>query len=443
MVHSKEPLAGLRRRLRPRRQRQQPNTISSNNSYQAYHQSESPTIPSPAPNNYPFNPYHVPEVLPETSPNTPRITSPIDQNVPSKAPPTKTSQSFPSLDSKSQQEHDLQKEPVSFPSVKENPNQSDLKKIATVVPIRVNNLHINSPEQSHYHQHPRPLVHEEINNPINLPETEPQTQPEFQPTQTSPNGSSHKHFHRFLFSKLRHRKHPNDSKGINYNSSNQAKSTDDRSITSNTSSFIRRGIRGMGGVKVFLRNQRDAANGAGKLQDVPDVEHEISNSNQPFSAADDPVLITAPPPNRVTSVAPDSRIRDFIATSTGYVTDTAMTSDGQSIPHPYSQFTAKIGKDLSAGSKCNDGYIQFTVPSGWVANRTTDGFYLLKGTAIGFIRAVKAKHATMAVMNTARLQVMSQISVLTSPSFVSETEAMVKYVSHVGEGVGYVSLFIS
>lgn len=86
---------------------------------------------------------------------------------------------------------------------------------------------------------------------------------------------------------------------------------------------------------------------------------------------------------------------------------------------------------------CNDGTVEFTVPKGWVATRSTDSFCLWNGRSVGFVRTVPARCAADALLDTDRLQVMSHVHARSSPT-LENGYAVVYYSSHLGAGKGYV-----
>lgn len=89
-----------------------------------------------------------------------------------------------------------------------------------------------------------------------------------------------------------------------------------------------------------------------------------------------------------------------------------------------------------APGRCNDGYLSFVMPDGWLARRVKDGFMLFNGLAVGFAMAVQARDATKVLLETGRLQVMSEVSALSSPVFVSHEQVRVLYSSFEGAGIG-------
>lgn len=70
-----------------------------------------------------------------------------------------------------------------------------------------------------------------------------------------------------------------------------------------------------------------------------------------------------------------------------------------------------------------------------MAVRVSDGFSILNGMAVGFVRAVAAEDAVHALLETERLQVVSHVSALSSPVF-NNKDLEVRYVAHGGAGLG-------
>lgn len=97
-----------------------------------------------------------------------------------------------------------------------------------------------------------------------------------------------------------------------------------------------------------------------------------------------------------------------------------------------------LAADVPAGARCNDGCVSFVVPGGWVATRMADSFCLFNDLAVGFVRTTRANEAAKALLETDRLQVVAEVSVVASPVFVSDSEIQVEYSSHAGAGKGYV-----
>lgn len=121
---------------------------------------------------------------------------------------------------------------------------------------------------------------------------------------------------------------------------------------------------------------------------------------------------------------------------------------------------AEVGKLLPVGlnaegnEQVNDGFISFTVPDGWTACRKEDCFYLLKGLSVGYVRSVPSTGAANALLETNRLQIVSNVSVRTSPEYgsprricsagkkreevTSSPYLQVDYSSYFGMGKGWV-----
>lgn len=95
----------------------------------------------------------------------------------------------------------------------------------------------------------------------------------------------------------------------------------------------------------------------------------------------------------------------------------------------------RMPAEIQALQLCNDGYIEFLVPSGWIATRSMDSFCLSNGRSLGFVRAVQASNASEALLETDRLQVMSHVYALSSPTFENGC-VTVKYSSNRGAGRG-------
>lgn len=99
-----------------------------------------------------------------------------------------------------------------------------------------------------------------------------------------------------------------------------------------------------------------------------------------------------------------------------------------------------LAADVPEGNRCNDGCVSFVVPRGWVATRMADCFGLFSDLAVGFVRTTKANEAAQALLQTDRLQVVAEVSAVSSPVFVTDNEIQVDYSSHAGAGKGYVGV---
>ncbi|CAN8062396.1 unnamed protein product [Agarophyton chilense] len=86
--------------------------------------------------------------------------------------------------------------------------------------------------------------------------------------------------------------------------------------------------------------------------------------------------------------------------------------------------------------RVNDAYVSFVVPPDWCASHISDCFALFCGPCVGYVRAVHANLASAALLDTARLQVISEVSALSSPVFIAQQEISVDYVSAGGFGKG-------
>ncbi|KAI0557634.1 hypothetical protein FGB62_281g015 [Gracilaria domingensis] len=86
--------------------------------------------------------------------------------------------------------------------------------------------------------------------------------------------------------------------------------------------------------------------------------------------------------------------------------------------------------------RVNDGYVSFVVPSNWCTSHIADCFSLFCGPCVGYVRAVHANLASTALLDTARLQIISEVAALSSPVFISNREISVDYVSAGGFGKG-------
>lgn len=76
-----------------------------------------------------------------------------------------------------------------------------------------------------------------------------------------------------------------------------------------------------------------------------------------------------------------------------------------------------VGFNAGSAERVNDGYVSFVVPDGWTACRKEDCFYLLKGLSVGYVRSVPSTSAANALMETSRLQIVSNVCARTSPEF--------------------------
>lgn len=99
-----------------------------------------------------------------------------------------------------------------------------------------------------------------------------------------------------------------------------------------------------------------------------------------------------------------------------------------------------MGAEIPDGVKCNDGCISLVVPDGWAAIRMPDCFCLFTDMAVGYVRTVPASEAVNALVETDRLQVMSAVTVTTSPVFVAPDLIQVEYSASKGIGRGSVRL---
>lgn len=136
---------------------------------------------------------------------------------------------------------------------------------------------------------------------------------------------------------------------------------------------------------------------------------------------------------------------DADASIVKYATDmhqAAEVDSTNSIAHSDSGLTSSIPSliprmpsEIPALQLCNDGQIEFLVPVGWVATCSMDSFCLSNGRSLGFVRAVPASNAAEALLETDRLQVMSHVYALSSPTF-TDGSMTVTYSSNRGAGKG-------
>lgn len=96
----------------------------------------------------------------------------------------------------------------------------------------------------------------------------------------------------------------------------------------------------------------------------------------------------------------------------------------------------KIAEEISTVVRCHDNYVSFIVPHGWIATRTTWGFYLSSKQSIGFILTSSSREAGSILCDTRRLSVFSLVHVLSSPVFESKHTAVVNYAAHDIKGRG-------
>lgn len=89
-----------------------------------------------------------------------------------------------------------------------------------------------------------------------------------------------------------------------------------------------------------------------------------------------------------------------------------------------------------AGAVLSDGFVMFQVPDGWYANRTGDGFRLISGACVGYIRATSTSDAGAALCDTSRVAVLDAFEVSASPVIDARGEAVVLAVEYRNYGAG-------
>jgi len=95
-----------------------------------------------------------------------------------------------------------------------------------------------------------------------------------------------------------------------------------------------------------------------------------------------------------------------------------------------------IAEEVDTNIRVHDNYVSFIVPRGWIATRTSWGFYLASNEYIGFVLAAPSRNATSMLLDTDRLCIFSKVRVLASPVFESTHTAVVTYVAHDLKGRG-------
>lgn len=136
------------------------------------------------------------------------------------------------------------------------------------------------------------------------------------------------------------------------------------------------------------------------------------------------------------------RIADFAAAQKRTLSDHSQTSSKSLEPPPDRAVAPLAPPPASLCSdadhkQVSDGIVSFVVPPQWCSSHITDCFSLFCGPCVGYVRAVHANAAAEALLETARLQVISEVSAVSSPVFVAEREISVDYVTAAGFGRGY------
>jgi len=95
-----------------------------------------------------------------------------------------------------------------------------------------------------------------------------------------------------------------------------------------------------------------------------------------------------------------------------------------------------IAEEVTQVTRIHDNYVSFIVPHGWIATRTSWGFYLSSNKCIGFVLTSSSREASSILCDTRRLCVFSKVHVLSSPIFESKHTAVVNYAAHDIKGRG-------
>lgn len=95
----------------------------------------------------------------------------------------------------------------------------------------------------------------------------------------------------------------------------------------------------------------------------------------------------------------------------------------------------RMPDEVPGGVMFTDGMVSFIVPPGWVAMKSDDCVLLYSGRCFGYVRSVKANAAAQSLLETERLQVMSNVYAMSSPVLEGDC-ASIRYASPLGFGEG-------
>lgn len=165
--------------------------------------------------------------------------------------------------------------------------------------------------------------------------------------------------------------------------------------------------------------------------DIPVVSSIETRSGSSHSKAVPVSLPTASPPS-------PSRL----ASSKLEAPITANTAEPHLVPlfrrlrPPGQPFASEANIPNPAGTVVTDGFIAYKIPDDWQATRVDSGFRLTGGGCIGYICAVAAEDASLALCDTSRLAVLDSFDVGASPVVDQHADVFVMVVEYRNHGAG-------